>query len=239
MSTSGTPPLHEQSSGDPSAAVAAAAASSQHDNDNQDEQETDDPQARDAANSRFVSQRQQHRASGQEHRADIDIPTLEQQNAYLLRQLEELTIEVDRLRSVQPSIERLTSAPPATEHVHFSQPPRIQPPATQVQPRAQTYNSSATLGAAPYRPKVTDLHNKLNNGTSIRPSLWRTLMLERLEIYQYTLPTESFRRQYVLEQTQGLALEYLEGQYLQQTPPLTAVQLVELVATFLTNPVEA
>jgi hypothetical protein len=173
ISISGTPPLYEQSSGDPSAAAAAAAASSQHDNDNQDEQEADNPQARHAANSRYISQRQRHRASGQEHRADhnADIPALEQQNAYLLRQLEELSIEVDRLRSIQLSIERLTPAPPATEHVHFSQPPRMQPPATQVQPRVQTYNSSATLGTAPYRPKVTDLHNKLNDGTSIRPSL--------------------------------------------------------------------
>jgi hypothetical protein len=64
-------------------------------------------------------------------------------------------------------------------------------------------------------------------------------MLERLEIYQHALPTESFRRQYVLEQTQGLALEYLEGQYLQQNPPLTAIQLVESVVTFLTDPAEA
>jgi hypothetical protein len=113
-----------------------------------------------------------------------------------------------RIQRVQESIERPMPAPPA---------------ATQVQPRVQTYDLSATLGAAPYRPKVTDLHNKLNDGTSIRPSLWRTLILERLEIYQYALPTESFRRQYVLEQTQGLILEYLEGQYLQQNPPLTAI----------------
>jgi hypothetical protein len=118
---------------------------------------------------------------------------LEAENTYLMQQVRELSENMARMQSVQESIERPTPAPPAAS--------QYRTPATQVQPRTQTYDSSATLSAAPYRPKVTDLYNKLNDGTSIRPSLWRTLMLERLEIYQHALPTESFRRQYVLEQT--------------------------------------
>jgi hypothetical protein len=228
------PPLEEtQAIGEPPARHEAAAASSQNDDDN-DEQGAAEPPIRDAAASGFVSQRQrqQHQDSDEPERsASANIQMLEAENAYLMQQVRELSENMARMQSVQESIERPTPAPPAAS--------QYRTPATQVQPRAQTHDSSATLGAAPYRPKVTDLHNKLNDGASIRPSLWRTLMLERLEIYQHALPTESFRRQYVLEQTQGLALEYLEGQYLQQTPPLTAVQLVESVATFLTDPAEA
>jgi hypothetical protein len=160
-----TPTKDDNATGEPAAREeAATAASSQHDDDN-DEQGAAESPIRNAAASGFVSQRQrqQHQAPDKTERsASANIQILEAENAYLIQQVRELSENMARMQGVQQSVERPTPAPLASQY---------RTSATREQLRIQTYDSSATLSTAPYQPKVTDLHNKLNDGTSIRSSL--------------------------------------------------------------------
>ncbi|PQE31887.1 hypothetical protein CJF32_00008805 [Rutstroemia sp. NJR-2017a WRK4] len=74
-----------------------------------------------------------------------------------------------------------------------------------------------------YLPKVTNMTNKLSDG---------------LEAYAEILSSQGLKRQYVLDQLEGTALDYTEGLYLQQEPRLSAEQMIVEVANFLTDPAE-
>lgn len=174
--------------------------------------------------------------------AELQATALRAQNTDLVQQLQEVSERMERLErehTIRNSVERpggssrtftMPASTPVPSRQAASVPPRQQ--------RATTFDSAISDGFSGYRPKVTDLHNKLSDGTTIKASLWKALMYERLEIYAYALPTDGFRRQYVLEQTQGVALDYLEGLYMQQNPPLSATELVDQVASFLTDSAE-
>jgi hypothetical protein len=157
---------------------------------------------------------------------------LKQQVAHLMQQLKEQSELLERRSPsfLQPTIEQINPTSPPT--AYFRHEP--EPLAPQ---RAATYDSMAHSMRSQV-PKVANMSNKLSDGKSFRASLWKALVLDRLSVYEQTLFNESLRRQYVIDQVEGIALEFLEGLYLQQ-PPLTASQLITEVSQYMTDPSEA
>jgi hypothetical protein len=159
---------------------------------------------------------------------------LRQQVGYLMQQLSELS-------GLHEQQQRSANTPrPTTEHANPTSPPRAHfghEPEPLAPQRAATYDSMAHSIRSQI-PKVANMSNKLSDGKSFRASLWKALVLDRLSAYEQTLFNESLRRQYVIDQVEGIALEFLEGLYLQQ-PPLTASQLITEVSQYMTDPSEA
>jgi hypothetical protein len=147
---------------------------------------------------------------------------------------------------LQQSIEREAIQPLSqTSQVHFDPPTAKQPQAARndlqesnQQPLRLPSIESIGTRSQSYLPKVTNMTNKLSDGQQFRASLWRAIITDRLEAYAETLSSQGLKRQYVLDQLEGTALDYAEGLYLQQSPRLNAEQIVVQVADFLTDPAE-
>ncbi|QSZ33874.1 hypothetical protein DSL72_005447 [Monilinia vaccinii-corymbosi] len=97
--------------------------------------------------------------------------------------------------------------------------------------------SRSPASSRSYYAKPTNLTSKLSNGKEPKASLWKMLVSERLDIYANTLDTESARRAYVMDQTEGEAQQHLHALYI-QTPRLTATELIKQLAAIYSNPAE-
>ncbi|QSZ35570.1 hypothetical protein DSL72_008440 [Monilinia vaccinii-corymbosi] len=106
-----------------------------------------------------------------------------------------------------------------------------------VRHHASSDRSRSPASSRSYHPKPTNLASKLSDGTEPKASLWKMLVLERLDIYANTLDTESARRAYVIDQTEGEAQQHLYALYM-QIPRLTAKELIQQLAAIYSNPVE-
>jgi hypothetical protein len=172
-----------------------------------------------------------------------------QGNEELIRQMSEQIANLQRQlqnTQVQQSIEReATRATQQPSQVQFDRTPVADPLATRNDPQETSQRPQRSLTAESigsrsqsYLPKVTNMTNKLSNGQQFRVSLWRAIITDRLEAYTETLSSQGLKRQYMLDQLEGTALDYIEGLYLQQSPRLNTEQIVAQVADFLTDPAE-
>jgi hypothetical protein len=172
-----------------------------------------------------------------------------QDNQELFRQMREQIVNLERqLQStqMQQSIEReATQAHLRPSQVQFDHTTANDPQAARSDPQQasrqpQRFSTAESIGSRSqsYLPKVTNMTNKLSDGQQFRASLWRAIITDRMEAYTETLSSQGLKRQYVLDQLEGTALDYAEGLYLQQSPRLSAESIVSQVADFLTDPAE-
>ncbi|QSZ33367.1 hypothetical protein DSL72_002955 [Monilinia vaccinii-corymbosi] len=120
--------------------------------------------------------------------------------------------------------------------------PKLPPPGkpnslSPVRHHASSDRSRSPASSRSYYPKPTSLTSKLSDGREPKASLWKMLVSERLDIYANTLDTESARRAYVMDQTEGEAQQHLHALYI-QIPRLTAKELIQQLAAIYSNPAE-
>ncbi|ATZ54448.1 hypothetical protein BCIN_10g04500 [Botrytis cinerea B05.10] len=70
-----------------------------------------------------------------------------------------------------------------------------------------------------------------------KANLWLLLVSERLELYESSLTSESQRRSYVVDQTEGETQEHILALYM-QIPKLTGQELAYQLAAIYRNPAE-
>ncbi|KAK6598155.1 hypothetical protein H4I96_09107 [Botrytis cinerea] len=93
------------------------------------------------------------------------------------------------------------------------------------------------FGQETHSPQPTNLTSKLKDGIEPKANLWLLLVSERLELYESSLVSESQRRSYVVDQTEGEAQEHILALYM-QTPKLTGQELANQLAAIYRNPAE-
>lgn len=103
--------------------------------------------------------------------------------------------------------------------------------------RSSQRRSTTAATDRPYFPKPTNLTSKLKDGIEPKANLWLLLVSERLELYESSLVSESQRRSYVVDQTEGEAQEHILALYM-QTPKLTGQELANQLAAIYRNPAE-
>ncbi|POS83713.1 hypothetical protein EPUL_004083, partial [Erysiphe pulchra] len=60
------------------------------------------------------------------------------------------------------------------------------------------------------RAIVPNLTSKLNDGKEVSPNLWKSQILDKLEVYAEDFLNERHQKNYLIDQTEGVARKYLE-----------------------------
>ncbi|KAM3079615.1 hypothetical protein ACMFMG_012248 [Clarireedia jacksonii] len=139
-----------------------------------------------------------------------------------------LADQIKKQSLLQPTIEHDLSSTPQPlppRQLHSSQPPA---------PPRQYDTTPATSSYVSF--KVPYLANKLSDGKKPTARLWRKLVADRISQYEHSFVNDSAKRSFVLDQLEGLALEYCEGLYIQDN--IISEQMINKVANFLTDPAE-
>ncbi|RKF54875.1 putative simnilar to protein from sclerotinia sclerotiorum [Erysiphe neolycopersici] len=89
------------------------------------------------------------------------------------------------------------------------------------------------------RAVVPNLSSKLNDGKNVSPDLWKLKILDKLEMYADDFLSDRHRKNYLIDQTEGIARKYLEPLILSNNLDQGVYDLVDDVVTFLTDPAEA
>lgn len=179
----------------------------------------------------------------QEAREQLD--AAQKQLAAQAAQLAEFAARFQRLES-QPAHSNSSPAPfPASaleqngtnitrqQSVRFdSVLPSIEPARDSRQP------SLASSGASLRREKIPLLPCKLSDGKAYKAKLWNRQILDRLEWYQDHFFNENHRRSFILDNTEGIARDFLEPLFLDLENTQDALELVDAVTTFLSDPAE-
>lgn len=86
--------------------------------------------------------------------------------------------------------------------------------------------------------KIPHLQEKLSDGESLKPQLWKYLMEANLKRYDHLFLDEDHRREHVIANTEGLARNHLQPLLLLQGEAYDAYGLINSAVNITTNPAE-
>ncbi|TQS33676.1 hypothetical protein Golomagni_05971 [Golovinomyces magnicellulatus] len=97
---------------------------------------------------------------------------------------------------------------------------------------------SAGSSHLPQITKIPDLAAKLSDGIEISASLWKSQILDKFETYESQFISHRQKKNYLIDQTEGIARKFLEPLVLNSHSGQEIDDLIEEVVNFLTNPAE-
>ncbi|CCU74514.1 simnilar to predicted protein from Sclerotinia sclerotiorum [Blumeria hordei DH14] len=97
----------------------------------------------------------------------------------------------------------------------------------------------ASTSRPAFRPETIPLlSSRLSDGRDMKPRLWQQQILERLQWYNSSFFDNSHRRSYIVDNTEGIARDFLLPLYMDMNPRPSPNRLIQEVVDFLLDPAE-
>lgn len=168
------------------------------------------------------------------------------------QELEALRVQLDQERRERQAIEdRLRHLEQVSTVPSIEQEPTVvldQSVRPQLQSRATAAPSSDPVVRGVSQPsnisvlsrieKIPKLPTRLSDGITYRPRLWQQQILNHLDWYSRYFLNDEHRKSYILDNTEGMARDFLEPLFLDPDGNSDPYDLIDSVCKFLTNPAE-